>query len=97
MERHRDEFDFKLHWNPFFLDPTIQPEGESIDEYMLRRMGRRMNVSDPKNPLNVAGSRVGISFDNSRRMYNTLDSHRLVDLAGKQNKQHEFVERLFQA
>lgn len=97
MSRRRDEFEFKIRWHPFFLDPSLPAEGESIDSYMLRRYGRRINVADPANPLNVAGRRVGISFNNERRMHNTMDSHRLMTLAGKQDKQHETAEALFKA
>ena len=40
-------------------------------------MGKKF--TGPGNPLEVAGANVGISFNNTRKMYETMDAHRVVE------------------
>ena len=66
-----------------------------IGDYIYKVYGMRMNVGDPNSHLNKAGRNVGINFYNQRKMVNTDDSHRLVELAKELNKEDEMVESIF--
>lgn len=46
-------------------------------------------------PLIEAGESVGIKFKFCDKIPNTLNSHRLIHVAKKQNKQNEIVDLLF--
>jgi len=72
-------------------------EGMSLGDYIYRVYGRRIDPTDPNNPLSQAGRAVGISFNSNRKMVNTGDSHRLIELAKELNKQDEMVEAIFRA
>jgi predicted DsbA family dithiol-disulfide isomerase len=67
-----------------------------LADYIYRVYGIRLTVDDPNSALNQAGRRVRITFNNARRMVNTDDSHRLVELAKELGKQDEMVEKIFQ-
>ena len=66
-----------------------------IGDYIYKVYGARMNVGDPNSALNKAGRNVGINFNSERRMVNTDDSHRLIELAKELNKEDEMIERVF--
>eukprot|EP00747_Dinoflagellata_sp_TGD_P002997 gnl/TRDRNA2_/TRDRNA2_106577_c0_seq1.p1 gnl/TRDRNA2_/TRDRNA2_106577_c0~~gnl/TRDRNA2_/TRDRNA2_106577_c0_seq1.p1 ORF type:complete len:154 (+),score=33.95 gnl/TRDRNA2_/TRDRNA2_106577_c0_seq1:295-756(+) len=40
-------------------------------------------MTQPGNPLEVAGNKVGISFNNARKIYETMDAHRIVEWCKK--------------
>lgn len=47
--------------------------------------------------LAMAGEATGIRFDNSRKVHNTIRSHRLVRFADGQGKGGEMIDQLFHA
>eukprot|EP00339_Tiarina_fusa_P014879 CAMPEP_0117003150 /NCGR_PEP_ID=MMETSP0472-20121206/4558_1 /TAXON_ID=693140 ORGANISM="Tiarina fusus, Strain LIS" /NCGR_SAMPLE_ID=MMETSP0472 /ASSEMBLY_ACC=CAM_ASM_000603 /LENGTH=225 /DNA_ID=CAMNT_0004703687 /DNA_START=1 /DNA_END=678 /DNA_ORIENTATION=- len=92
------KLDFEVEFFPYSLHGNTMPEeGMDLSDYIFKVYGRRMNVNDPRSPLKEAGEKVGIKFDNTRTMVNTLDSHRLITFAKKYNKHLEMVEAIFKA
>jgi predicted DsbA family dithiol-disulfide isomerase len=85
-----------IHWLPFFLDPTIPPEGMDRHAYMLNKFGaeRLKTIHDP---LIAAGKQDGVPyrFEKITRTPNSLNAHRLIRWAG--TSQHGVVEALFMA
>ena len=66
-----------------------------LADYIYRVYGMRITVDDPNSALNQAGRRAGIQFNNTRRMVNTDDSHRLVELGKDLGKEDEMIEKIF--
>lgn len=58
IDRLWREWDITLDWAPFFLDPTIPPEGKTRQP--------RMAEGDPKSDLELRGEALGIDFRRGR-------------------------------
>ena len=71
----------KINWEPFFLNQNTPDEGEDLMEHLKNKYGAAAveRFGKPDNPLNRAGERVGIKFNTTRRVINTLKAHRLVE------------------
>ncbi|GMI23623.1 hypothetical protein TeGR_g801, partial [Tetraparma gracilis] len=88
---------------PFFLNPHTKPEGENLMEHLKSKYGEAAveRFGKPGNPLDVAGEKVGITFDKDRRVIQTLDCHRVMEFMREQEgmagKTEEFMENMFQA
>ena len=65
---------YRLQWEPFLLNPTMDDEGEDLRHYIVRKYGPRgaRMVDDPNNHLMQSGKAVGIAFENKRKIYPTL-------------------------
>jgi predicted DsbA family dithiol-disulfide isomerase len=71
-----------ITWEPFFLTRDIlSPQGEDLEEYMKSKYGPAVasRLTSPQNPLYVAGSKVGITFNKDRRVIPTVHAHSLVE------------------
>ena len=92
------EISAEVIWRPFFLDPTIPPEGLSREKYMKDKFGNR-DLKAMHKPLEEAGAKDGVpyQFDKITRTPNTLDAHRLIRWAKQADKQEAVVEALFLA
>jgi len=68
-------------WKPFFLSLNTPLEGEDLMEHLEIKYGKQAvaRFTSPGNPLDVAGEKVGIRFNKTRRFVNTLNGHRLVE------------------
>ncbi|CAN0144003.1 unnamed protein product, partial [Hapterophycus canaliculatus] len=66
----------------------------SLQEYLNMKYGNRAGTRMAAS-LEQAGQATGISFNNERKVHNTIRSHRLVRLADGQNKGSEMIEQLF--
>ena len=90
-----------IAWEPFFLNRHTPAEGEDLREHIKNKYGPKVaeDFMRPDNHLSVAGSKVGISFNNSRRIIRTRDSHRLVEFVKREvpAKEDELMERMFKA
>lgn len=55
--------------------------------------------SGPDNPLDNAGRRVGIEFNKTRRIVNSVDSHRLMEWCNDKypEKADQLMDKLFYA
>ncbi len=90
------EVQVEVNFRPYFLDPTIPPEGLDRVKYMTDKFGteRLKTIHDP---LIKAGAEDGVPFrfDQITRTPNTLDAHRLIYWA--RDKQIDVAEKLFVA
>jgi predicted DsbA family dithiol-disulfide isomerase len=83
---------------PFFLDPSIPPEGLDRHAYMAAKFGEARLATIHK-PLEEMGARDGVpyQFDKITRTPNSLDAHRLIRWAQQAEKQSAVVDALFMA
>lgn len=88
----------EVFFRPFFLDPTIPPEGIDRQAYMVAKFGaeRLKTIHDP---LIAAGREDGVPYEFGKitRTPNTLDAHRLLRWAQPAGVQANIAEALFMA
>ncbi|TWT84914.1 DSBA-like thioredoxin domain protein [Planctomycetes bacterium CA13] len=94
-----DPHDVQVHWHPFQLNPTMPKEGIRRKEYRIRKFGSWARSMELDAQVIAVGESEGIhfAFDKTERTPNTVDAHRLIGLAGKNNCQDAMVEALFRA
>jgi predicted DsbA family dithiol-disulfide isomerase len=92
-----------LEWLPFLLNPN-QPddEGEDIQTHLIKKYGpsAAKGFNDPNSQLRVMGRKVGIEFNNDRKIVNTKRAHALVELLkakGENDSANEFMVDLYQS
>lgn len=94
---------FSLTWHPFQLNPQA-PRDRTVDK--RQSYETKLGVEGARNVLDrlrAAGATAGITFNFDGRIGNTLDSHRLIEYAGRQSDlspdnadlQTTLVEELF--
>jgi predicted DsbA family dithiol-disulfide isomerase len=90
---------FTVHWNPFQLNPDMPPEGRDRTQYRIWKFGSPERARELDERVTGAAANVGLPFrmDLMQRTPNTLNAHRLISLAGRENKQDGVVEALFVA
>lgn len=86
---------------PFFLNKNTPPEGQDLMEHLTKKYGAAMmqRFNGPDNPLDVAGRKVGITFNKARRVIPTMLSHRAVEWCNQSipSKSDIFMEKLFES
>ena len=89
----------KVRWHSFQLNPTMPKEGISRREYRIKKFGSWERSMQLDANIVAVGKEEGIHFDFDRmeRTPNTLDAHRLIWLADKDDCQDAVVEALFRA
>ena len=92
------ELEVDVVYRPFFLDPSIPPEGLDRHKYMADKFGEE-RLKTIHDPLIKAGKEDGVpyQFDKITRTPNTLDAHRLIRWAKVAGRQMDIVEDLFVA
>lgn len=83
--------------HPFYLDPTVPPEGVDVGEMLKAKYGR-----DPKEMwARVEGEakKAGIDLDLSKqpRMFNTAKAHTITRLSKPNGNQHELANAIAEA
>lgn len=81
VERLEREWNVVLDWAPFYLDPTIPPEG--------RTRTPQTTPDSPKSALELRGERLGIEFRRGRTF--TPNTHRALEAAywSREHASHE--------
>lgn len=101
IAKHSGAITIEVDWQPFFLNRNTPAEGEDMMEHLTHKYGSAAvaRFSAPDNPLDRAASKVGITFNKSRRIVRTADSHRLVEWckATKPESEDVLMETLFKA
>ena len=89
----------RVRWLPFQLNPQMPKEGISRKEYRTRKFGSWERSLALDAQVAAAGEEEGIhfAFDRIERTPNTLDAHRLIELADAEDVQDAVVEALFRA
>jgi len=92
---------FRVKWMPFFLNPHLPEGGMKLTDYLEEKYGKG-DFSASAQHLMQAGTKAGILFvpSESRRVYPTMRSHRLVEFVKKLDdenctKQNQIIEVLF--
>jgi predicted DsbA family dithiol-disulfide isomerase len=90
---------FSVHWNPFQLNPDMPKEGRDRATYRAMKFGSTERAHELDERVAGAAANVGLGFrlDLMRRTPNTLDAHRLIWLAGRENVQDAVMETVFAA
>lgn len=84
-------------WRPFQLNPDMPREGADRKTHLRAKFGNDERLNEVYDAIVEAGRTVEIpfAFDKIERTPNTINSHRLIDRAGKTNQQDAVVEALF--
>jgi len=86
------ELKVDLHFQPFELNPGMEPEGEDINEHLGRKYGMPLaQLEANRAAIRQRGAAVGFDFVQGARsrIYNTFDAHRLLHWAGLQGGHHQ--------
>lgn len=96
MDASKDRYNFEVKWHPFFLNPNADTKGVDKVEYYKKKFGEE-RTAGIKDRLTKVFQELGLSFKLGGLTGSTLDSHRLIVLAGQQGveKQNALVEELF--
>jgi len=101
MEKFKNSVEFKLHWQPFELNPRIQGDGHNLYEWIDKKYSMPLdNIISSRKLLSDIGKELGFIFNYSdkSRVYNTNAAHRLLHWAGEfGEKQTELKLALFEA
>jgi predicted DsbA family dithiol-disulfide isomerase len=89
----------RVRWHPFQLNPLMPREGMSRREYRTAKFGSWERSLALDAQVAAAGRAEGIPFDYAMvmRTPNTLDAHRLIELADTVGIQDAVVEAVFRA
>ncbi|CAM9001017.1 unnamed protein product [Rhodiola kirilowii] len=95
MDVTKDQYVFEVRWHPFFLFPGAPKEGIDKRQFYKDKFGSR--AEQIVNRMSEVFGSVGLEYNMSGLTGNTLDSHRLIYLAGTQGleKQNKLVDELF--
>jgi len=73
-------------WYPYQLNPNMPAAGQSLDDYLANKFGDPKLLQPAMDQLKVLGQSAGIDFrfDRISDVPNTLNAHRLMNLAESQ-------------
>lgn len=91
--------DIQWIWHPFELNPDMPAAGMDRRDYRTNKFGSWAYSQQLDTQTIQAGQANGIEFryDLMQKTPNTLNAHRLTDLAAKAGKATEMAERILQA
>lgn len=90
----------EIHFQPFELNPQMAREGEDVGEHITKKYGMTpAQLAQNQENLRQRGAAVGFTFANqdTRRIYNTFDAHRLLHWAEDSGRQHALKRALLAA
>ncbi|QLQ14036.1 MAG: DsbA family oxidoreductase [Brevundimonas sp.] len=95
-----DGIEADITFHPFELNPQMAPEGENIVEHVGRKYGATPDQSAAnREAIKARAAEVGFDMrmDDTSRIWNTFDSHRLLHWAGEAapDKQAALKKTLF--
>jgi predicted DsbA family dithiol-disulfide isomerase len=95
----RPQYEPRVTWRPFELNPDLPPEGVDRAAYLASRMGTPERVAEAHAELTRQGAASGIEFrfDLMERMPNTRRSHLLIAHAARFGRQTAVNERIMRA
>jgi predicted DsbA family dithiol-disulfide isomerase len=97
-----DAVSAELRFQPFELNPDMNPEGQEIATYLSRKLGvSPEQLAENQEMIRARGAELGFTFNMDKRthIYNTFDAHRLLHWAHTQGAslQHALKSALFAA
>jgi predicted DsbA family dithiol-disulfide isomerase len=92
-----DDVEVEVENHPFYLDPSVPPEGVDVGQMLKEKYGR-----DPKEMwerVEGEAAKAGITLDLSQqpRMFNTAKAHTLTRLSKANGNQHELANAIAEA
>jgi predicted DsbA family dithiol-disulfide isomerase len=95
----RPQYEPKVTWRPFELNPDIPTQGADLAEYLAARVGPPEQLEQARAELVRQGAASGIEFrfDLITRMPNTRRSHLLIAHAARSGRQSVVKERIMRA
>ena len=92
-----DDVEVEIENHPFYLDPSVPPEGVDVGKMLAEKYGR-----DPKEMwarVESEAAKAGITLDLSQqpRMFNTAKAHTLTRLSKANGNQHELANAIAEA
>ena len=103
IDRIADDVKVELHFQPFELNPGMQPGGEDIIEHLARKYQiTPAQIEQNQQHLYQRGADAGFMFTPGarKRIYNTFDAHRLLHWAAETagaDAQHRLKRALLKA
>src|SRR5580658_8235706 len=93
---------FSVHWNPFQLNPDMPKAGVARAAYRAAKFGSAERAREIDARVAGAAEAAGLAFrqDLMLRTPNTIDAHRLIWFAGRQDnadRQEAAMEAVFRA
>jgi len=95
----RPQFEPRVTWRPFELNPDIPAEGVDRAAYLAARLGNTERVAAAHAELERQGEATGINFrfDLITRMPNTRRSHLMIAHAARSGRQAVVKDRIMRA
>jgi len=95
----QENLTFRVHWNPFQLNPDMPREGRDRTAYRAWKFGSAEKAAALDQRITDAAAAVGLAFrtDLMTRTPNTIDAHRLIWFAGQNGAQDATMEAVFKA
>jgi predicted DsbA family dithiol-disulfide isomerase len=95
----RPQYEKRVTWRPFELNPDMPSEGVARAAYMAARIGSPQRVAEAHAELTRQGEASGIAFrfDLIERVPNTRRSHLLIAHAGRCGRQAAVKDRIMRA
>jgi predicted DsbA family dithiol-disulfide isomerase len=89
LQRVSDQVQADLQFQPFELNPGMQPGGQDIGEHLSQKYGSNAQQQAAiRETIRQRGAEVGFTFrmEGRDRIYNTFDAHRLLHWAGHEGQ-----------
>ncbi|WP_297107726.1 DsbA family oxidoreductase [uncultured Devosia sp.] len=92
-----DDVEVEIENHPFYLDPSVPPEGVDVGEMLRQKYGR--DPAEMWARVESEAQKAGITLDLSRqpRMFNTAKAHTLTRLSKPNGNQHELANAIAEA
>ena len=103
LQRLQGEVQAEIHFQPFELNPDMQPDGQDINEHLSQKYGSTPEqLQQTREAIRLRGAALGFEFGIGKRdrIYNTFDAHRLLhwaELEGPPGSQQALKMALFSA
>lgn len=100
LERLQGEIDAQIVVQPFELNPGMVPKGENLDQHLKAKYGAAPDrFEQSRIAVRERAQAVGLAIvqDETSRIYNTFDAHRLLRWAAEHGRQVELLRALFAA
>lgn len=93
------EFDFKVSFKPFELNPQMPKEGRNQKAYLVAKFGSEEKYHQITQHVAQTAAAEGLKFDFQAQEIspNTVDAHRLIWLAEQEGVQPQVKEALLKA
>ncbi len=89
LDRLQGEVKAELHFQPFELNPDMEPGGQDLGEHLTQKYGSTPEQqAQIRETITARGAEVGFTFapGGRGRVYNTFDAHRLLAWAEGQGE-----------